>query len=756
MSGTFSPLKVIVNPPGVQGGMPGEILELHVVVMNQGDQNAIIDVFLDEAFQVLTRLSIAPCERVALGSQQSIEVSFQVPIPIDTLPGTYDYNLIVDAPQHYPADTPIQFPQQVKVLLKEQTIVREFDPTFSLQPTSNAGHPLVFQSGSPLQIAIAVENRSTRVDSFRLTCPDLEPDWLTIRYAAIGLPNMGLATGGTRLELNPTTSGQILLDFHPPLDVFAGSYSFTLRLHSENSPDLVMLDLAYVQIPPIYNLGVKLNTILGQIRRSSGRYELELNNIGNTVRQVSFSARTQAEEELCTYLFTPDRAKLLPSKSTVVNLTVQPRSWWKQPLSGTGLYLNFQVDLADTDSLPLNDSLPAQTLVWLPRPWWQFLLLILFVLGIIGSLGLIAWLLFYPHPLSIENFGTESRKIDEGDRVTLNWDIHNSAKIGSLKLVTKGPVPNERELKITDLVGENDGTETPCTQPDRVLTCRNFKTEVKEPGKYTFELKAFDRDNKVIATKTTEEVEITAKPEPEIKEIKANKSTYTSGEKILLDWLVQSPDKLVSIRLAAKAEDGKIIGEQTIDRDKAIKDNSCKMESKKMQLICRGIPMNITQAGKYQLEITPISKSKKASATPPQPIKIEVLPKTLRIASFKLNGNETESIVVREGETLNISWQVDGEENIQIELTPFGTVARSGTKQIPVTPALPQQISLTVTDKYGQKVSKGFSIKVEANNGTPSTTPTDPNLNPNSPINPTLPVPDRSKPSPTPPKDRSI
>ena len=164
--------------------------------------------------------------------------------------------------------------------------------------------------------------------------------------------------------------------------------------------------------------------------------------------------------------------------------------------------------------------------------------------------------------------------------------------------------------------------------------------------------------------------------------------------------------------------------------------------------------MNITQAGKYQVEVTPISKSKQAAATPPQPIKIEVLPKTLRIASFKLNGNETESIVVREGETLNLSWQVDGEENIQIELTPFGTVARSGTKQIPVTPALPQQISLTVTDKYGQKVSKGFSIKVEANNGAPSTTPADPNLNPTSPISPT--VPDRSKPSPTPPKDRSI
>ena len=179
-----------------------------------------------------------------------------------------------------------------------------------------------------------------------------------------------------------------------------------------------------------------------------------------------------------------------------------------------------------------------------------------------------------------------------------------------------------------NLVGETDGTETPCTQPNQVLTCRNFKTEVKEPGKYTFELKVFDRDNKIIATKITEEVEITAKPEPEIKEVKSNKSTYTSGEKILLDWLVQSPDKLVSMQLAAKAEDGKITGAQTIDREQAIKANSCKMEPKKMQLICRGIPMNITQAGKYQLEVTPTSKSKKAAATPPQPHSCQASPGT--------------------------------------------------------------------------------------------------------------------------------
>lgn len=752
MPGTFSPLKVIVNPPGVQAGMPGETVELHVVVINQGDQNAIIDIYFDEAFHLFTQLAIVPAERVALAPQQSIEVSFQVPIPIDTPPGTYDYTAIVDAPQHYPADTPIQYPQQIKVLLKEQTIVREYDPTFSLQPSSNPGQPLKFQSGNLLQVALTVHNRSRRVDSFRVTCQDIEPEWFTIRYPAIGAENAGLVSGGTRLELNPAAVGQIWLEFHPPLDVLAGSYAFTLRLHSENSPELVMLDLVYIQIPPVYRLGLKLNSILDRVRRSDGRYELELTNLGNTVRQLAFAAKTQAEDELCTYTFSPDRVKLLPSKQTIVNLRVHPRPWWKQPLFGGGNFINFQVDLTDSDRSPLTEVLPPQTLVWQARPWWQFLLLLLFVLGLIGGIGFICWMLLNPKPLNIEKFAPESRKIAEGDRVLLNWEIHNFQQPATLKLITKGQVPSERELKIADLVGDKDNPETPCNQQDRVLSCQNFKTEVKEPGKYTFELKVLDRASKVVASQTTEEVEIVAKPEPEAKEVKSDKSTYTRGEKVLLDLAVQYPEKLTAIEIVAKAEDGKIANKVTIDSDRLTKNTNCKVESQKMQLACHGLPIDIAQAGKYQLEVTTVSKSGKPP-TAPQLVKIEVLPKTLKIVSFTLNNSDTESIVVREGENLTLNWQVDGENNIQVELNPFGTVEKSGTKQIPVTPALPSQISLIVTDKYGQKVTKGFAIKVEATT-TSSPTPSVPALNQQS--IPTSPVPDRQKPTTKPSKDLSI
>ncbi len=738
MSGS-SPLKVIINPPGIQAGMPGEILDLHVVVMNQGTQNAIIDVFTDETFQLFTQLPSA-AERVALAPQQSIEVSFQVPIPVDALPGTYDYNIIVDAPQHYPADTPIQFAQQIKVLLKEQTLIREYDSTFALQPTSNPIQPLTFQAGISLPLAITVNNRSRRVDSFRITCPDLDEEWFTIRYPTVG-ENAGLSSGATRLELNPDLTGQIWLEFNPPADVLAGSYSFTVRLHSENSPELVMLDAIYIQVPPVYRLNLKLNTILGQIRRSSGKYQIEIANYGNTLRQVALSAKTRAEEEICAYRFNVDRVKLSPGKSTIVDLTVRPQKRSKQPMFGAGLFIDFQVDVEDLEQLPL-DTLPHQTLVWQARPWWQFWLLLLIILGVLGGLGLLAWILLYPHPLKVENFAPESRKIAEGDRVLLNWDIHNFQQVQNIKLSTKGPVPKERELKVSELLGDENNPETACSQQNKVLSCRNFKTEAKEPGKYTFELKLLDRDNKVIGSQLTEEVEVVAKPEPEIKEIKPDKPTYNSGDKIKLGWSILYPEKLTAVQIIAKTEDGKIASDKTIDRNLLIKD-TCKAEPQKTNLICQNFPVDIDRAGKYQLEIIPISSSKKVSSTPPQPIKVEILAKQSKIISFTLNGTDVESSVVREGENITLAWKVDGEENIQVELPPFGTVQKTGTKQIQVTTALPNPIILTVTDKDGKKVTKGFSIKVESN-PTVTPTPSVPDANPFNSPNPPSPI------SPTP------
>jgi len=141
-----SPLALILNPPGPQQSTPGNTVELFVTVSNQGTQSAVIDVFIDETSRDLRQWCDAPRQRIALDPQQSTELAFRFQIPVQAFPGTYEYVLVVDAPQHYPEDTPIQRPRQL-TLLPAVGGQRLQDPTFDLKPRTSALAPLVLKKG---------------------------------------------------------------------------------------------------------------------------------------------------------------------------------------------------------------------------------------------------------------------------------------------------------------------------------------------------------------------------------------------------------------------------------------------------------------------------------------------------------------------------------------------------------------------------------------------------------------------------------
>lgn len=187
-------------------------------------------------------------------------------------------------------------------------------------------------------------------------------------------------------------------------------------MHSQNRPDLILLDLVYITIPEIYNLDVELNTILGKVSRIAGKYELKLANRGNTTRELFINAKTP-DEELCNSKFEPSKVRLLPTKSVDINLTTKPLNSWRQPWFGSGLFINFKIEIKDQKELPLPDKLPQVTLVWKARPWWQFLLLLLLILGILGGSALIIWRILRPVPVLIDDFQPNSYSYDFGNKV---------------------------------------------------------------------------------------------------------------------------------------------------------------------------------------------------------------------------------------------------------------------------------------------------------------------------------------------------
>lgn len=710
-----SPLTVIIDPPGIQYGMPGDTLEVHALITNQGIQGAVIDVFFDEASQTIHQWRNSHRERLALDPQQSSEVAFKFELPPDALPGTYDYTLVVDAPEHYPEDTPIQYPRQIKVLLKEQTVSRVNDPTFSLKPTTNPSNPAILTPGKPLQLVVAVDNRSNRVDRFRLTCLDLEDNWFTIRYGTTGLEGAGLLSGSSGLELNPAAQGQILLQFHPPADTLAGSYSPTLRLHSANSPDLVLLDLVYIQIPAAYSLDLALDTILGKVSRTSGKYQVKLANHGNTLRELAVSAKGRDEEEVCTYQCEPPQVRVLPSRSIGVNLAVKPIRWWRRPLIGAGLELNFKVEIQDKQNLPLPEKLPQGTLVWKPRSWWQLLLFVLGVLGLLGGIAFIIWLRLHPEPLALVNFKSDSLSYTEGDRVLLSWEIHNQNQLQKLVLTSSGPVPSapvtyDFSQGIPDNLGKGIANELPvCQQQKQVLTCTNVKTEATKPGKYTFELKAFPRSGSTVSSPPLA-VDIVPKPAPEVVNFQLDKNQYTKGDLMRLSWEIQNPEQLSLLKIIGKAEDGtkaNLASYDFVHKSQPL----CKKVNQVLK--CTNVPLVASKAGKYTFELQILSKTgKQSNYKPADTNTVEILPKPFKIVYFTLNGSEEPNIVLKDGAPLTLSWKVEGED-INVELSTSGNVDRSGSQKLKANQALPSRIEIIVTDKFGNKATKGFSIKVE-------------------------------------------
>ncbi|MEH1811658.1 MAG: hypothetical protein V7K26_09995 [Nostoc sp.] len=735
MQAKFNPLQVIINPPGIQFGMPGDTIELYIVVINQGNQSAVIDLYFvfDEVFQNLTGWSSSPRESLALASgQNSDEVRFEFQIAANALPGTYDYTVVVDSPLHYPQDTPITFANQIKVLLKEQTAIRVNDPTFSIRPNTNPNKPLIFNPSEPLQVEVIVDNRSSLVDRFRLSCPDLDDDWFTINYPATGFEGPGLVSDVTALELNPATQGQILLKFHPPGDTLAGSYSPTIRLYSENSPDLVLLDLVYIQIPTNYRLDIELNTILGQVSRSLGKYELSLANQGNIVRELILNLKSRDEEELYTYKFDPTEVRLLPNRGAVANLTVKPKPWWRRPWFGAGLVVNFQLDIKDQQNLPLPNTLPQGTLVWKPRPWWQFLLLILAILGLLGGIGFIIWRILNPDPLRLENFSANDSQITEGDEVALNWEIHQYKQLKKLVLTAKGsqpiqPITYDFSNGIPETLGKGSANEIPpCQVQDKQeLICSNVKTGVKTKGNYSFELQAFYRNgiqmfsrNNQVAAQTTQ-VEIAEKPIASVVNFQLDKPQYTKGENILFSWTIARPLLLSLLQVVGNADDGTSYGEPVSYKfnqgnitDPKLK-KLCTQQNQQLQ--CKNVPLVANKVGNFAFEIKAISNngsnkisSKKAES------KITILPKPFKIVYFKINGSEQPNLVLNEGTSAILSWRVEG-ENIQVKLLPYGNdVPAVGSTKFPVNQAFPPQIGLLVNDISGkqQPQQRGFAITV--------------------------------------------
>ncbi len=763
-----SPLAIIFNPSGDLAVKTGSKFEIYVTVTNKGVESALIDVFIDEFSHELRQWCDAPHQRIALGPNSISEVLFEFEVPVRTIPNTYDYLIIVDAPHHYPEDTPIRHQAKIQVVPAIETVVRVSDPTFTISPTTSSRSPAQIPPGGIFQININVHNRSDRVDRFRLSCLDFDTNWFSVRYPE-GLEMVGLVVPNMGLELNPGEKGDIVLLFNPPIGVLAGLYYPSIRLHSINNPDLMLLDVVYLEILPSYLLTVEMLTVIGKVRQRSGIYEVKITNAGNSAREIAVDALAVDEEKACNYQVAPTVLRLLPGEKANSRITVTPVKWWKRPIFGAGKLLNFRVELENQQKLPIPNATFPGTLIWEPRPWWQFLLVLLTGLGSLALIIFVIWLMLRP-PVSprirLFNSNDATYQQSNGDFIRLNWQIRNPNQLQSLSIM--GTSANGSELvqpRVYQFNGKiPDELKRFCKISD-VLTCSNVPTDAYKPGEYVFEMKIFSRRSPetpqdVVKTST---ITIEPVPPPKALEFVATKPVYqevsgdgkpNSPDTIHLNWKINDIDQIQELRIIGRSPDGVVTSPlQSYNFTQGIPPelkSYCPPQS--TVLMCRNVPANNRGAGDYIFEMQLVPKVASNKPIPPQKTDvIKVIPKPSQILEFKINGEEPAAkypILLNKKKpvtSVNISWKVEGSSKLKVELLPApGNVNKEGKIVYPVSKQPNSEtLTLQVTSASGEKVTRAVTIEVFAPTEEKSELAPDlsPKVNPaNSNTPPTPPV----------------
>ncbi|MGG6264765.1 hypothetical protein ACQ4M3_31540 [Leptolyngbya sp. AN03gr2] len=614
-------------------------------------------------FSLIEWHSFSPASPAYLEPGETRNITLNFDVPTQAAPGTYHYTIAYKSEQNL--EKTIRCPLQFEVPLMQRNRFKK-TLNFNLAPATTSDAPYRLQPGQAVTFTLSIENRSTISDLIYLNCSELPSDWFTIDYHNQEAEPLGIVQPIKGLRLEAQESGEIQFTFHPPIGTPAGSYFPTLQLISMNSPDLLTLDVIYVQVLPDTRLETELIPKVRSIPREFPSFTLRVQNRGNVERKLKLE--TRGAEQRFQFVTDSNGMTIAPNQEASIVLRAIPRNrwqrpWWGKPLRST---VNFHLIPIDAISDP---PYPAQAkLIWLPHPKW--VLAGLMLLGA-GSLLMLVSLLyrFNRQPITtadIVEFNPTKRTYLEGasNAVRLNWTVQNPETLD--------------RLVIAQL---NEGAE--------------------------IQTKAYD-----FSTSIPKELQAKTNKDNGCRRLESDKPAQAAP----VFWELPLPDLPWFSSLQQPAQYTKVE--------------------------CQGIPFVSSQSGafKYRLKLfdksnarvpiveettdTVTVKSTGSSQSPEQAAAF--MPRSAEqgrkpeIVSFTLNGQDamsqlTHTFSVGNNEVANIvvSWAVQDEAGLEVELLPFtGSVNSQGSITYPITPGNVKTITLTARNRAGEQVTQSVDIQV--------------------------------------------
>ncbi|WP_144054093.1 COG1470 family protein [Baaleninema simplex] len=353
-----------------------------------------------------------------------------------------------------------------------------------------------------------------------------------------------------------------------------------------------------------------------------GCFEVKLDNCSNTKR--SFFIKTLFEPEgACDRLFVdpklgqaiqyPVPIELSPGQSKNFHLWVKPKNR-KAPLRRKERQFELILELQNAqgyEDYPLSDRRYSGTIVWKPTPGWIWFLLIASLVGV--SLWVAIWLLILlfrlpPQPEITEfkidksqvqpeedpaDETSETAEASDRPRLVLDWKIEELEQLDSLLLTYKDTSGQPQEQRFVFGQAEtqaDDSTpfwkfwgqssssqsETENAIPselrdvcpnstDTRLICRYPVANIDLNKGYTFELKAFPKDDRTLfgvrkrSSETAADVETTETVSfnaPRIENLTAQTAIENTVETVTLNWQLANLDEVSKVEVTVREQQG--------------------------------------------------------------------------------------------------------------------------------------------------------------------------------------------------------
>lgn len=601
-------------------------------------------------------------------------------------------------------------------------------PKVTIAPVTSAEQPYVLKLDTKLLVTVTVESDMGQGRDYQLKGSTLPPDCYTL--------------GSPAMSGDQDHHDQIEVLIHPTQVTAIGEHQLHLQLEAPNG-EILWESQIYLQFLAADDIEIMLTPDLTVVEDGVGLYQLLITNTSRLERVLTLQPKGLPAHNGCVFKAEPSQITLGSDQTGRVELMVQPQRWWLRPWFGNGRKFRFQVDLQDTNGIPLPQLLAQGALVWRPYPRTHSLKLLGLLLLGLGASSTLLWQLLLRKPVApaIATLSSSQTVVPQTGQkdIQLSWTIQNSQRLSKLVLLRESQGKSEiaktfwfnegipQELQRTQLSQNSNFCQF--QQPETsVLECTGITTGTQTSGNYKFKLQAFSeqRPDDPVDIQTTQLIAFKPNAVPLITRFYAptyRSSTSTAGPiasassgPIKLNWDIANPGQLTEVQImtvdannaeAALLQRYRFSGGQLPDTLKKY----CTFNP---NLNCQNLPTAANKPGEYYFKLTATYQQDQQPFTIAKTIgPMKVQSGNLRIASFLINGqNAPAKYVLKPGEKhLKLAWKVVGGNNPSVAILPNpGKIPASGSMQVKVNPQQPGVITLQATDLNGKQVLKTVAI----------------------------------------------